>query len=75
MRARDMAAACGLPPKLAYTTKETAGYVGVPYTTLLAEIHAGRLKCFLPNGRERGWVIRPEDVDRWIKDGTHAMEA
>lgn len=66
----DMAAACGLKVKGMYTMKEVACVTGVPYQTLQEERMRGRLKGFLPEGRTRGWLFKPEWVDEWIEEGT-----
>lgn len=69
MRFEDVAHALGLPPKLAYTVAEVSQVTGVPVNTIYDEIAARRLHCFLPRGRRRGQLLRPEHVDRWMDEG------
>lgn len=66
---RRTAGELGMPPKLMYSVKEVARVTGVPYSTLLAECRAGRLRSYLPKGRKQGWKVRPEWVDEWIETG------
>nr|DAQ68602.1 MAG TPA: helix-turn-helix domain protein [Caudoviricetes sp.] len=70
MKAAEAALAAGLKPKLAYTVSETAAYIGIPERTLYEEVKAGRMRSVVPRGRTRGAVIRPEDVDRWVRENT-----
>lgn len=68
MNAREMAAAAGLPPRLAYSLHQTADYVGVSYRTVLDEVRAGRLRTMpRPTGGLRGARVSPEDVDEWVE--------
>ena len=68
MTAREMAEAAGLPPRLAYSLRQTAGYTGVSYATVLEEARAGRLRTMpRPTRGLRGAKVRPEDVDEWIE--------
>lgn len=68
VNAREMAAAAGLPPRLAYSLHQTADYVGVSYRTVLDEVRSGRLRTMpRPTGGIRGARVRPEDVDEWIE--------
>ena len=68
MTARDMAVAAGLPPRVAYSLRQTADYVGVSYATVREEARSGRLRTMpRPTGGLRGAKVRPEDVDEWIE--------
>ena len=60
----------GLPIKGAYTISEIATASGVSPTTLRREASRGRLKTFLPPGRERGQLVKPEWFDEWFARGT-----
>ena len=68
----EAAASNGVPVRMFYPVKVVARVLGVPVSTLNDEINAGRMKYMLPEGRKQGRVIRPEWVDEWIKEGTHA---
>lgn len=70
MNARDMAAAAGLPPMLTYDIPETCKYTGLTSRTLYEEVRAGRLRAIVPRGRTKGYRIKPEDVDRWVRENT-----
>ena len=74
MRAAEAAVAVGLKPRMAYTVSETAAYLGIPERTLHEEVRSGRLRCVVPRGRTRGAVIRPEDVDRWVRENSHGQD-
>lgn len=69
-RALAFAVEAGLPPQMAYTIAETAAYTGVSRDTLKREHRAGRLAFVLPNGAEKGYRIRVEEVDRWLEENT-----
>ena len=64
----DFAAAEGLPRKMAYTVAETARFTGVSKYALYREIEAGRLHPILRRGQKRGWMVRAEEVDRWMAE-------
>lgn len=60
----DMAAKVGIPVKAAYTLREVAEAANVPYSTLVEAVRDGRLTTFLPPGRTRGRLVKPE----WFED-------
>lgn len=64
-----MAREAGLRPKGMYTVREVATASGVAYRTLCEEVSASRLRTFLPPGRERGRLIKPEWFDEWFSAG------
>lgn len=66
---REMARAAGLREKGMYPLREVSIATGVAVSTLNEEVSAGRLETFLPRGRMRGRLVRPECVDEWIEDG------
>ena len=63
-----MARIAGLPAKGAYTLREVARASGTSYTTLYEDAVAGRLQTFLPPGRTRGRLVKPE----WFEEGWKA---
>lgn len=65
----EIARELGIKPKALYPVGEVARIMGIPYSTLLLELKAGRLKSTLPAGRKRGRLIRPEWVDEWVEEG------
>lgn len=64
-----MACIAGLPAKGAYTLREVARASGTSYTTLYEDAVAGRLQTFLPPGRTRGRLVKPEWFEDWWKEG------
>lgn len=64
-----MARIAGLPAKGAYTLREVARASGTSYTTLYEDAVAGRLQTFLPPGRTRGRLVKPEWFEDWWKEG------
>ena len=64
-----MAQEAGLMLKGMYTVREVAEASGVAYTTLCEETAAGRLRTFLPPGRQRGRLVKPEWFDEWFSKG------
>lgn len=64
--------AAGVRRKPLYTLRELEKILGIPYSTLRDECNAGRMTYHLPKGRKNGKLVRPEWVDEWIEDGTHA---
>lgn len=58
----------GLPVKQFYTLSECAKVSGWPYRTLLAECHAGRLRCKQAGEAERGRRVRPEWMEEWEEE-------
>ena len=64
-----MARIAGLPAKGAYTLREVASASGTSYTTLYEDAVAGRLQTFLPPGRTRGRLVKPEWFEDWWKEG------
>lgn len=67
-----MAAKVGVPVKAAYTLREVSKASGIPYSTLVDEVNRGRIKTFLPPGRRRGRLVRPEVFESYWKDGEDA---
>lgn len=65
----DMAAEAGLRPKRMYTIAEVARASGVPRSTLAEAAKDGDLKTFMPPGRLRGRLVRPEWFDEWMARG------
>lgn len=65
----DMAIAAGLPRKSMYSIREVSFVTGVAKNTLSEEASAGRITTFLPPGRVRGRLLRPEWVDQWLMSG------
>lgn len=70
MNFAEMAKAAGLIEKPFYTIREVSIATGVPQSTLRDECAARRLTVFMPPGKMRGMLIRPEWVDDWIDRGT-----
>ena len=64
-----MARIAVLPAKGAYTLREVARASGTSYTTLYEDAVAGRLQTFLPPGRTRGRLVKPEWFEEWWKEG------
>lgn len=58
------AVAAGLPPRMAYSVKDTARYSGVSLRTIYAEHRAGRLK-FKTVGKRKA-LIAVSEMDRWM---------
>lgn len=65
----QMARESGLRPKGMYTVREVAIASGVAYRTLCEEASANRLRTFVPPGRERGRLVKPEWFDDWFSEG------
>lgn len=68
---KDQAEELGFGRKLFYTVEQAGRVLGIARSTLMVEIHAGRLKHMLPDGRERGILISPAWALEWIEEGTH----
>lgn len=66
---KEQAAACGLPEKIGYTVAEVSRVSGVPRSTLRDAVADGSLESFLPPGRCRGTLVRPEWFDAWWESG------
>lgn len=63
----EMAEGSGIERKGMYTVKELSIMTGIPIDTLYDEIHAGRLKAFLPGtNRRRGMRLKPKDIESWL---------
>lgn len=69
-RCLAMAVEAGLPPQMAYTVSQTETYTGLDRSTLYDEMNAGRLAYVLPRGKDKGRVIRVEEMDRWMEENT-----
>lgn len=67
----EAAAEMGLPKKLLYSVNDVCTVLGLSPQTMWDEIKAERITVFIPSGRKRGMLLRPEWVDQWIKEGTH----
>lgn len=59
----------GMPVKNAYRISEVAEASKVSNTTLSEDAKAGRIKTFLPPGRKRGRLVKPEWFEDWWKEG------
>ncbi|MEG2934520.1 MAG: hypothetical protein RR842_13175 [Gordonibacter sp.] len=68
----EMAAIAGLKPKGAYQLREIEQASGIAYTTISEDAAAGKIKTFLPPGRKRGRMIKPEWFDEWFGRGINA---
>lgn len=66
--ALDFAVAAGMPRKMAYPIADVAEITGVNKSVLYHEIDAGRLHPILRHGQKRGWLVRVEEIDRWIAE-------
>lgn len=64
-----MMAEVGMPVKNAYRIGEVSRASGVPLTTLNEDAKAGTIKTFLPPGRKRGRLVKPEWFEDWWKEG------
>lgn len=69
----ELAEQAGLKSKLAYSIREVAEVSGIPYGTLLEDARKGKLTTFLPPGRKRGRLVRPEWFDAYWERGIHGM--
>lgn len=67
---KDMAADAGLVAKPFYTVAEVSRATGIFESVIRDAKNAGRLKTFLPIGKQRGALFRAEWVDEWIERGT-----
>jgi hypothetical protein len=63
-----MAVEAGLPPQMAYSVEQTSSYTGVPKSTLYAEHDAWRIEFICPRDKQKGYLVRVEEVDRWMKE-------
>lgn len=79
MRAEDVplgsrtlayAKAAGYPIRASYTVQEMADITGLDKIVLYDERKAGRLRCYLPRGQERGFRIPVEAMDEWMEANT-----
>lgn len=61
-----MAERLGIQPRIAYTLPLLSRITGTPYSTLAAAAHDGRLRSVLPEGRQRGRLVRPEWYEEWL---------
>jgi excisionase family DNA binding protein len=64
--ALSMAVDCGLKPQMAYSVVQTSRYTGVPVSTLYREHDEGRIEFVKPKDKRRGFLVRVEEVDRWM---------
>ena len=63
-QALKFAVAAGLPPRMAYSVRDTALYSGVSRKTIYAEHSAGRLR-FKTVGKKNA-LIPVSEMDRWM---------
>ena len=70
MRFVDMARLAGLPQKPLYSLSEVSRATGVSLSAVYEERKNGSLAAFIPGERKRGYMVKPEWVDEWIKKGT-----
>lgn len=68
----EMAKAAGLKSKGMYTLREVERASSVPFTTLSEDAKSGRIKTFMPPGRKRGRLVKPEWFDEWFREGLNA---
>ena len=52
------------------TLAEVAKATGIARSTLDDERRAGRLRAFLPPGKQRGLLVRCEWFDEWFEQGS-----
>ena len=55
--------------KTLYTVPEAAKYLGICNKAVYEEVHAGRLNALVRRGYKKGWRIRKEELDNWLKNG------
>ena len=67
-RALAFAVESGLEPRMCYRVPVVAGFLGMPADALYAEIHAGRLRAFKAGGQKRGWLVKVDEIDRWLEE-------
>ncbi|WP_165247529.1 DNA-binding protein [Adlercreutzia sp. ZJ141] len=65
----EMVDEAGIRKKCMYTLGDVSAVTGVPMTTLYEEAASSRLRSFMPPGRKRGKLVRPEWVDEWMQEG------
>lgn len=65
----EMAEAAGLKRKPYYTVAEVARSTGIPDGVIRDAKDAGEITYFLPTGRSRGVLFKPEWVDEWLEKG------
>jgi hypothetical protein len=53
---------------MAYSVEQTSRYAGIPKSTLYAEHDAERLEFVCPKDKQKGYLVRVEEVDRWMKE-------
>lgn len=66
----DLAVKAGIPAKPLYSLGELAEMTGIPRTTIYTEARAGKLRTFMPAGKQRGALVRKEWFDDWFLAGT-----
>lgn len=65
----EMAIEAGLKRKPYYTVVEVARATGIPESAVRDAKDGGELTYFLPTGRTRGVLFRPEWIDTWMEKG------
>lgn len=74
-RTLGFAVAAGFPVQMSYTTAEMAAITGLDFQMLNAERKAGRLAATFPPGKEKGYRIRVDEMDRWFEENTRRSVA
>lgn len=59
----------GMPVKTAYKIAEVSEASSIAKTTINEDARLGKIKTFLPPGRERGRLIRAEWFEEWWNEG------
>lgn len=67
-RALAFAVESGLKPRMCYSVPATARFMGISDDDLYGEIAAGRLRAFKPGGKQRGWMLKVDEIDRWLEE-------
>lgn len=49
------------------TVGELAEASGIPARTIYDAIARGEIAAFVPNGRRRGYRVRPSEYERWLR--------
>lgn len=65
----ELASKAGIPAKPLYSLGELAEMTGIPRTTIYTEARAGKLRTFMPAGKQRGALVRKEWFNDWFSAG------
>ena len=65
----ELASKAGIPAKPLYSLGELAEMTGIPRTTIYTEARAGKLRTFMPVGKQRGALVRKEWFNDWFSAG------